>query len=470
MTLSTCWKTIYAVLLLYVGTATASPAQTFAVLADFFNYWPAYPYYGVLSQGTDGNFYGASSQGGTYGQLFGVSPSGTLGQIYGFCFAANCADGGYPYGGLVLGADGNLYGTTSAGGAHGWGTIFKVTTTGALTTLYSFCSAPDCADGASPYAGLVLGTDGNFYGTTAGDGTNNHGTVFRITPSGAFKALYQFCVSSVPWCTDGSVPAGGVVQGMDGDFYGTTRNGGSEAYFCFNGVDFGCGTVFKITRSGALTTLYNFSGADGQYPYAGLVQGTDGNLYGTTSSGAGNSFAGTVFKISSAGTLTSLHTFCGSVNCPDGSQPHAGLVQGTDGNFYGSTEYGGAGNSGTLFSITSSGALTTLYSFCASGSCVDGYDPLAGLIQGTDGGFYGTTAFGGSGGGTVFSLSMGLGPFVKTLPTSGPGRRNLWAKASVRDCCRRGTPGAFCGWNQQGRMPRSSLAVSAARRVKMSVM
>lgn len=181
--------------------------------------------------------------------------------------------------------------------------------------------------------------------------------------------------------------------------YGTTELGGAH------------GTVYVVSPSGAFTTLYGFNNTDGSLPFGALVQAADGNLYGTTWFGGAND-AGTVFRITLTGTLTTLHSFDNS----DGSQPYGALVQGTDGNLYGMTSKGGTNAEGTIFQITPGGTLTTLHSFDGT----DGSEPLGGLVQGTDGKFYGTTGFGGSAGaGTIFSLSMGLGPFVKTLPTFG---------------------------------------------------
>ncbi len=206
--------------------------------------------------------------------------------------------------------------------------------------------------------------------------------------------LYNFC--SQPNCSDGSDPTAALVQAKDGNFYGTTFSGGANS-----NCTWGCGTVFKITAGGTLTTLYSFSGPDGEYPYAGLVQASDGNFYGTASWGGGGgncseppsySGCGTVFKITPGGMLTTLYTFAG----PDGANPYGGLVQGSDGNFYGTT-YGGGCQSdgcGTVFKITPSGALTTLYSFCSQSSCADGGVPNAGLVQAADGNFYGTTTAG----------------------------------------------------------------------------
>ena len=281
-----------------------------------------------------------------------------------------------------------------------------------MTTIHNFCSLSGCTDGRYPHAGLVRAANGDFYGTTAEGGANQGGTVFKITPAGTLTALHGFCAQSD--CSDGSVPEAGLVQATNGDFYGTTMQGGANRE----------GTVFKITPNGTLTTLYSFcsqSGCtDGETPHAGLIQGTNGNLYGTTYDG-GDNLGGTIFEITPSGTLTTLYSFCAQSGCTDGENPYAGLVQATDGNLYGTTEYGGAnGTHGTLFRITPSGTLTTLYSFCSQSGCTDGANPIAGLVQATNGDFYGTASEGGvNGEGTVFNLSIGLGPFVKAQPAYG---------------------------------------------------
>jgi uncharacterized repeat protein (TIGR03803 family) len=340
-------------------------------------------------------------------------------------------DGAIPDAALVQATNGDLYGTTYGGGANGGGTVFKITPSGGLTTLYSFlCSQTNCTDGLDPTAGLIQGTDGNFYGTTPIGGANKGGTVFKITPRGTLTTLYGFCSTPYGLCTDGEYPGAGLVQATNGDLYGTTFEGGAN-----NG-----GTVFKITPGGTLTTLYNFcaqSGCtDGVQPDAGLVLAANGDFYGTTWAGGANSSAsvagGTVFKITPSGTLTTLYSFCSRSACSDGEYPYVGLVQATNGDFYGTTPSGGANClypcGGTLFKITPGGTLTTLYSFCSQSGCTDGESPVAGLVQATDGDFYGTTAGGGAGHcsegsdpgcGTVFSLSVGLGPFVKTTPAFG---------------------------------------------------
>ena len=210
--------------------------------------------------------------------------------------------------------------------------------------------------------------------------------------------------------TDGNNPQAGLIQATDGNFYGTTFSGGTSNY-----CDSGCGTVFKMTPSGSLTTLHSFSGTDGYNVYAGLVQGTDGNFYGTTFNGGAQN-VGEVYKITPSGTLTVLHTFDGT----DGDYPRAALIQATDGNFYGTTFQGGAYGQGTVFAITPSGSLTTLYSFCHQSGCADGANPIGGVIQASDGNFYGTTnAEGADNSGTIFKLSVSHSTL--TVSTSGNG-------------------------------------------------
>jgi uncharacterized repeat protein (TIGR03803 family) len=420
-------KRAYAVSVLCAATAITLPAQTFTTLHSFDGtdgYLPA----AGLVQATNGDFYSTTTSGGTngIGTVFKITPSGTLTTLYSFC-NVDCTDGYFPAAGLVQATNGDFYGTTLNGGASsncadGCGTIFKVTPSGTLTTLYRF----DGTDGYFPAAGLVQATNGDFYGITTYGGANDNceyggvtvgcGTVFKITPSGTLTTLYSFCAQS--GCTDGESPAAGLVQATNGDFYGTTGHGGA----------YGHGTVFKITPRGTLTTLYSFctqSGCpDGAYPN-GLVHATNGNFYGTTAGGGTSPFlpgAGTVFKITPGGTLTTLYNFCSQSGgvCPDGIDPLAALVQATDGDFYGTTYEGGANLSGTVFKITPSGTLATLYSFCAQSGCTDGIGPLAALVQDTNGDFYGTTYYGGAAGdGTVFRLSVGLCPFVKTRPHFG---------------------------------------------------
>ncbi len=214
-----------------------------------------------------------------------------------------------------------------------------------MTTLYSFGGS----DGSGPWAGLIQATDGNFYGTTTQGGAYGDGTVFKITPSGALTTLHSFAGS------DGSSPYAGLIQGTDGNFYGTTYYGGA-ATWCYGYA--GCGTIFRITPSGTLTTLHSFDGGDGAWPQAGLLQANDGNFYGTALTGGATTFCygypgcGTIFKITPSGTLTTLYSFQGS----EGAIPIGGLIQASDGKFYGTTEGGGdtvdcQGGCGTIFRL-----------------------------------------------------------------------------------------------------------------------
>ncbi len=342
-----------------------------------FNYSDgAWPYAGVL-QGSDGSLYGTTSGSGSGGgTVFRLAPDGTLTTLYAF---SGGSDGAYPYAGLLQGGDGSFYGTTSGGGASGNGTVFKFGL-GTLTTLYAFSGG---SDGSNPYAGLFQGSDGTLFGTTNEGGASGNGTVFRLAPDGSgFTPLHAFSGGS-----DGAWPYAGVLQGSDGSLYGTTWSGGAS----------GNGTVFKFAL-GTLTTLHAFSGSDGAYPYAGLLQGRDESLYGTTISG-GASGNGTVFRLAPIGTLTTLSAVSGG---SDGANPYAGLLRGSGGSLYGTTSGGGASGNGTVYRLAPDGTLTTLYAF-SGGS--DGVNPYAGLLRGRGGSLYGTTSGGGSGYGTVFRLA-----------------------------------------------------------------
>jgi uncharacterized repeat protein (TIGR03803 family) len=405
----------------------------------------AYPMAGLV-QGSDGSFYGTTYGEGTqsmfemttngtltglypfvgfFGTVFKISPDGVLTNLHSF---TGTNDGSNPQAALVQGSDGYLYGTTVWGGTNNAGTLFRISTNGILTSLYSFTGGND---GRNPVAALVQGSDGNLYGTTYGDpsGALPYGTVFKITTNGGLTTLYRFRGG------DGATPTAALVQGSDGDFYGTTSGGGtySNRYdqlwgtlrsISLNGMLLGSqsfvgfGTVFKISPDGVLTNLYSFTGTnDGSNPLAALVQGSDGNFYGTTSSGGTSHYNfettysyGTLFRISTNGTLTSLFSFTGG---QEGGYPYAGLVRGNDGDFYGTTRAGGSDGNGTVFKISPNGARTALYTFgsitiaggggllVANGSC-------AGLLQGSDGNFYGTTFGGGQADrGTIFRLTVG---------------------------------------------------------------
>ena len=351
----------------------------------FFTNGPAQPD-AALVQGPDGKLYGTSSEGGSdgYGAVFTVTTNGSITTLLSF----GVTNGARPNGALTLGPDANFWGTTVQGGSSGYGTVFRISTNGTLITMASFA----VYNGAFPYATLTLGPDGNFYGTTESGGSNGYygyGTVFRMTTNGAVTTLTTFVG------TNGANPYGALALGPDGNFYGTTARGGitNSAY------PSGMGNVFKVTTNGALTTLASFAYVNGANPQAGLTLGPDGNFYGTTE-GGGNNNVGTVFRIRTNGTLTTLASFA-SIN---GAYPWAGLTLGPDGNFYGTTEAGGgSSNDGTVFRISTNGALTTLASF---NGYINGLIPIAGLALASDGNFYGTTILSGSSpNGTVFRIS-----------------------------------------------------------------
>jgi uncharacterized repeat protein (TIGR03803 family) len=358
------------------GLYTFSPVNVLYNLTNAGN-GGIYPFGGVV-QYSDGSFYGTTSAGGTAGDgtVFKVTTAGVWTTLVSF----TGLNGATPYAKLVLGSDGNFYGTTTAGGSTyvsssntGDGTVFKITPTGTLTTLVSFTGT----NGQTPYAKLVLGSDGNFYGTTTAGGSSNDGTIFNVTPTGTLTTLVLFTGSN------GASPHGGLVQGSDGNFYGTTHGGGSNAF----------GTVFSMTSSGNLTTLVSFAGTNGEFPDSALIQGSDGNYYGTTSGDNSTNF-GTAFQITSSGALTTLVTFDGD----NGADPNGGLVQGSDGNFYGTTVYGGSADAGTVYRMTSTGVLATVATFTGA----NGAYPYSRLIQASDGNYYGTTEYGGNSDSGVF--------------------------------------------------------------------
>jgi uncharacterized repeat protein (TIGR03803 family) len=378
---------------IWLAAAIAMQAQTFKTLINFDSSDGTQPVYTSLVQSSDGNLYGTTLGGGTNGDgtVFKITPAGTLTTIYSFCSQTNCGDGSGPYAGVLRGVDGNFYGTTSFGGTFGNGTVFKLTATGTLTTLHSFDYT--AGDGAQPFAALIQASDGNFYGTTAGGGPSNAGTIFKITPSGTLTILHTFNGS------DGATPMTSLVQGIKGDFYGTAGQ-----------------NIFQMTPQGALTTLHAFTGPDGAYPN-GIMRAANGIFYGTTYGGGSNNSCnngcGTIFQIASSGTFTTLYNF----DSTHGANPVATLAQGTDGNFYGTTYAGGVGGDyGTVFEMSPAGALTSLHSFVGT----DGGQPYGPVAQATNGEFYGTaTNFGSYSGGTLFGLVTGLGPFVETSPALG---------------------------------------------------
>ncbi|MFZ0314695.1 MAG: choice-of-anchor tandem repeat GloVer-containing protein [Candidatus Korobacteraceae bacterium] len=417
-------RILFVLFILSVATAVAAPAQSFASMYSFCtqaNCPDGNSPNGWLAQGLDGNFYGTTSVGGAngYGTVFKIASGGLLTTLHSF----NDNDGNGPSA-LILATDGNFYGTTSQGGGTNCprgsnlcGTVFKITPSGTLTTLYVFCSQSNCTDGFRPTSALVQGRDGNLYGTTFQGGAVNQcaqhvgcGTIFKITLSGTLTTLYTFCPSGncPDGGADGALPGDALVQGADGSFYGTTTQGGSLS----SGCTFGCGTFFKVTASGALIPLFTFTSTDAVNP-GQIMQATDGNFYGTTE--------GTLYQMTPGGALTTIHTF----DFMDGYTP-VGLLEADDGNFYGTAEQGGGSTNcvfgcGTVFKTNSTGTITTLHAFGST----DGSAPMGGLLQSTDGYFYGTTSKGGNstncpgGCGTVFRLGEGLPPFLLTQPSFG---------------------------------------------------
>jgi uncharacterized repeat protein (TIGR03803 family) len=359
-------------------------------------------------------------------------------QTYQDLYDFNCNTGGcdpFDSGQLTQGADGNLYGTTEDGGSNGFGTIFMVTPSGAYTDLWQF----DGTNGASPIAGLTLASDGNFYGTTASGG-KGYGTVFRFTPPASFTVLHVFNY------TDGDTPESAPVEAKDGNLYGATYSGttyriklpagtfkqlpnntpgftvdplllasdGNLYGTTFNGGPGGSGpgTVFRMTTSGAIKVIHNFTGTgtDGAFPVSLLIQAADGNLYGTTHDGGANN-SGEVFKLTLAGSFTTLHSFdvyTGSFKLNnDGGGPVAGLLAASDGNLYGANSLGGTLGNGTLFRITTGGSFTKLYDFGTEFE--SGPQPLATLVRHTNGTYYGVADG---------SSSSGSGDFYSLTPTT----------------------------------------------------
>jgi uncharacterized repeat protein (TIGR03803 family) len=345
-----------------------------------------------------GNLFGTTENGGANyeGTVFKLDASGNETVLYNFCSLANCADGATPLVALVRDASGNLYGTTTGGGANFAGTVFKLDTSGNETVLHSFCSGT-CADGSDPDAGLLRDADGNLYGTTESNGGENGGTLFKIDSSGNFSVLYSFC--SLSNCVDGGSPRAAPIRDAAGNLYGTTLVGGAN----------GDGTVFKLDSAGNFLVLYNFCSlancADGTNPNAAVIQDAGGNLYGTTYYGGANN-QGTVFKLDPEGNFSVLHTFGSLPNDADGAYSPYALLQDTVGNLYGSASGGGTNGAGTVFKIDLAGNFTVLHTFGSLPNDPDGTYVDAALILDVAGNLYGTAGGGGTNnGGTVFKIA-----------------------------------------------------------------
>lgn len=336
----------------------------------------------------------AQAQTYTYGLLhsFTGTPDGADPSTCNNCTPTGSA-------GLALDLVGNLYGTTSLGGAYGAGTVFEVNTSGSETVLYNFCSQPRCIDGTTPGAALVLDGQGNLYGTTQFGGTHQYaGTIFKLNMNGAIEVLYDFC--SQAGCVDGGSPsAGSLFLDAQNNLYGATSAGGMN----------GQGTVFELSSTGAYTVLYSATD-DQPQPMAGLTMDAEGNLYGT--SGGGSDNRGIVFKLDTSGRKTELYSFCSQTHCPDGSNPNPGVVIDGQGNLYGLTSLGGLESPGApygfgvVFKIDASGNETSFYKFQGTLN-EDGWHPYSGLSIDAQGNLYGTTYHGGTAGsglGTVFKI------------------------------------------------------------------
>jgi uncharacterized protein (TIGR03437 family) len=417
-----------AVVLLCAAAAIASHAQVLTTLVNFNGTNGNAPSFGALIQGKDGNFYGTAQFGGGYpagtvgsGTVFKVTPAGTLTVLH--TFGMTPTDGVSPQSGLIQASDGNFYGTTEAGGQGvGAGTIYKITPDGTYSTLYNFCPQSGCPDGDGPYGPLLQASDGNLYGTTWYGGNFRYGVIFKITLAGRLTPLYSFCsVTTNGFCGDGANPLGGLMQASDGNLYGSTSLGGplntGTIFKLTLGGTFTSMHSFSYAHGGVQQPGFGLVTNNGMAAGSQLVQGADGNLYGTTVEGGVNQY-GQVFKMALDGTFTTVYSFsccqAGGMGAPNG------LILAADGNFYGTTARGGTSlypqddGNGAIFKMTSQGTVTTLHIFGIS----DGQVPVAALVQGSDGNLYGTTYGegpypgqyipdgGGNTQGTVFKLAL----------------------------------------------------------------
>jgi len=408
-------------LLLALTLLVASTLHAQVTYTDLYEFDDAHgccvTYPGILAQGRDGNLYGGTFSQGKhgFGTVFKISTTGVLGTLHDF----NSTDGNGAQGGLSMGLDGNFYGTTYQGGGHGFGTIFQIKPDGTFTNLYNFSNAND---GAYPRTPPVPAPDGNLYGTT---GNGNVAAAYRITPAGTFTVL-----ATLP-----SPSQSPLILGANGLLYGMTSYGGN----------FNAGTVFSLSTKGVLTLIHSFDNTNGAQPLSPLFQASDGNFYGTASNG-GPQGGGVVFKMTPSGTYTVLHAFA-STDKVNGYAPQAGVVLGTDGFLYGFNSLGGANGDGTSFRLKTNGAnFQLLYTFdLASG----GAYPAATPVLDTNGVIYGLTLGGGaSDDGVFYSLNATLKPFVSifvistakvgaTVPILGQGF-NSASKVSFN-----GTPATF---------------------------
>ncbi len=322
--------------------------------------------------------------------LVSIQPAHAQTETLLYSFGSQSGDGIEPSTALVLNSKGTLYGTTISGGTANAGTVFKLTLTGKETVLYSIGS--QAGDGVNPYGGLIMDKKGTLYGTTVLGGAYGGGTVFKVTSAGKESVLYSFGSQS----GDGNSPWDGLIMDAKGTLYGTTAAGGAK----------NAGTVFKLTSTGKESVLYSFGtqSGDGSVPYAGVILDNQGNIYGTTNFGGAHG-SGTIFKLTSRGKERVLYSFCAQQNCDDGNYPYAGLIRDRHGNLFGTTIDGGVqNNSGAVFELTAAGKENLLYSFVNGG---DGLNPYAGLVMDKKGNLYGASLQGSSNAGAAFELSPG---------------------------------------------------------------
>jgi len=378
---------IFAVTLA-VATTTSAQAQTFTKLHDFTGGRDGRGPYAPLFRDSAGNLYGSTTAGGTNGcgvgcgTVFKVNASGHESILHRFTDETN--DGGLPYTSLIRDKAGNLYGTTETGGTFETGTVFKLSPTGKITLLYSFTAGND---GGIPAGGLIQDAAGNLYGTTELGGTSGLGSVFKVSPTGKETVLHSFAGA------DGALPyLTSLVMDAKGNLYGVTQQGGASNF----------GVVYKLSKSGKFTVLHSFAGgtSDGCEIFGTPAMDKSGNLYGTAEA-CGAFSEGMVWKVSSKGIETVLHNFHDS-DLNDGAFPYAGVILGTNGTLYGVTIVGGNPGYGTVYELSTSGGITILHNFAGT----DGVNPYGGVIRDANGNLYGTTFNGGSDNvGTVWKLA-----------------------------------------------------------------
>ena len=374
---------VLAILLL--ATSSLLQAQTYTDLFDFdgTNHGCCSIYPGMLAQGRDGNLYGTTTQGGanSRGAIFKATLTGTVTLLHSF----NLTDGAAPQGGLTLAADGNFYGSTPAGGTDSAGVIFKITPSGTFTVIYNFTRG---TDGGFPKISPVPGNDGSLYGATGVGGS----IFYKITTAGVLTPLATLSLETF----------GPLTLGSDGKFYGVTNVGGTS----------NLGSAFSVTTTGVIKTIFNFASATGSLPYGPLLLSADGNFYGTAYT-SGSLGGGVVYKLTPAGVYTVLHSFH-STDRSQGLNPTTGLVQGSDGFLYGVTSGGGAHLFGTMFKVKPDG---TGYADILDFDGTHGGVPYSQPLLHTNGEIYGQTNAGGAhNDGVIYSVAAGLNAFIQPVP------------------------------------------------------